>query len=93
MPRTQNHGQARTVTQACADLKDLVARHAGTNVTPHLMRSLAGKIMLDARPTAHALVQQLLGHKNLQTTLLFYTRVDVSRTRDNYQAMLTERRR
>ncbi len=80
------HINDRAYVVACGDgeeahLKDLAARHVGADVTPHLMRSLGGKIVLDVRPGAVALVQQLLGHKRLQTTLGFYTRLDANRTR------------
>jgi integrase len=82
-----------TTTQACTDLKDIVARHLGVDVTPHLMRSLAGKIILDAQPGAVAVVQQLLGHKRIDTTLRFYARLDPQKARSNYQAMLQARLR
>ena len=70
-----------------------MARHLGVDVTPHLMRSLAGKIILDAQPGAVAVVQQLLGHKRIDTTLRFYARLDPQKARSNYQAMLQARLR
>ena len=82
-----------TTTQACTDLKDIVARRIGVDVTPHLMRSLAGKVYLDARPGAVATVQQLLGHKRLDTTLRFYARLDSQKARADYQLLLEARTR
>jgi site-specific recombinase XerD len=84
-------GSHWTTTQACMDLKDVVARELGVDVTPHLMRSLAGKIILDAHPGAIATVQQLLGHKRLDTTLRFYARLDPHKARAEYQRLLEER--
>jgi integrase len=78
-----------TTTQACTDVKDIVARILGVDVTPHLMRSLAGKIILDAHPGA----QQLLGHKRMDTTLRFYARLDPQKARSDYQQLLEGRRR
>ena len=86
-------GSHWSTTQACTDLKDIVARSLGVDVTPHLMRSLAGKIILDAQPGAIATVQQLLGHKRLDTTLRFYARLDPQKARANYQQLLEDRQR
>jgi integrase len=82
-----------STTQACTDVKDIVARTLGVDVTPHLMRSLAGKIILDENPGAIATVQQLLGHKRLDTTLRFYARLDPQKARSDYQQLLEGRRR
>lgn len=81
-----------STTQACTDLNDVAARRLGVDVTPHLMRSLAGKIMLDAHPGAIAAVQQLLGHKRLDTTLRFYARFDPQKARAQYHQVLETRR-
>ncbi len=86
-------GTPWTTTQACTDLKDIVARRIGVDVTPHLLRSLAGKVYLDARPGAIATVQQLLGHKRLDTTLRFYARLDPQKARADYQLLLEARMR
>ena len=83
-------GSHWTVVQACADIKDLAAKHVGADVTPHLMRALAGKIVLDQNPGALAIVQQLLGHKNIQTTAAFYTRLEPAKARAHYHEILTK---
>jgi integrase len=85
-------GSRWAVTQACEDVKDLVARYVGADVTPHLMRSLGGKLLLDEQPGAIATVQHLLGHKSIQITIGFYTHLDPQRARAAYQAVLAERR-
>jgi integrase len=87
----RHDGSHWTTAQACMDLKDIVARELGVDVTPHLMRSLAGKIILDAHPGAIATVQQLLGHKRLDTTLRFYARLDPQKARADYQRLLEAR--
>ena len=85
-------GSAWTPTQACTDLKDTVLRYIGMDVTPHLIRSLAGKIILDEHPGAVAMVQQMLGHKRLETTMRFYARLDPQKTRAIYQKLIAKRR-
>jgi integrase len=87
----RSDGSHWPTTQACTDVKDIVARYLGVDLTPHLMRSLAGKIVLDAHPGAIATVQQLLGHKRLDTTLRFYARLDPQKARAEYQKILTAR--
>jgi integrase len=49
-----------------------VKRELGIAMTPHQFRHLAAKIVLDANPGAIALVKDLLGHRNIKTTLGFY---------------------
>ena len=47
-------------------------RKVRIRMTPHQFRHLAGELILRDNPGAYALVQQLLGHLNLKTTLSFY---------------------
>jgi integrase len=68
-------GGHRSVSQALEDVKDLSARYAGLDVTPHLMRAYVGKVVLDETPDGHVIVQQVLGHKSLKTTVQYYTPV------------------
>ena len=42
----------------------------------HVTRHLAGKIILDLDPGAMALVQQVLGHKKIETTQAYYAEVN-----------------
>lgn len=49
-----------------------IQRELGVAMTPHQFRHLAAAIMLDARPGAIGLVRDLLGHRNIKTTVSFY---------------------
>ena len=80
-----------TTAQAGADFKDCALRHLGTVATPHLCRSLAGLAVLKQRPDAYPLVQQLLGHKRLETTIAFYTHLEPDKVRAAYHAILHDR--
>jgi integrase len=77
-----------SVSQFLADVKDLAARHAGLDVTPHLIRSFIGKVILDEQPDGHAIVQQVLGHKRLETTVRFYAPVRPAKARSRYHESL-----
>ncbi len=79
-----------TSTQACADLKDAAARLLGVDVTPHLTRSLVGKVILNARPDAYPDVQHMLGHKSLATTITHYTHLDPEKSRRIYHEILAD---
>jgi integrase len=65
-----------TITVA---IEKAVLRHLGVKLTPHQLRHLAAKIILDANRGAYELVRQVLGHKNIRTTTNFYAGVDTLR--------------
>ena len=44
----------------------------GLRITVHQFRHAAGAIILKRRPGEYELVRQLLGHRNLQTTINAY---------------------
>ena len=66
------------------DLKDLGDKLSGVDVTPHLIRALIGKIILDSYPGGHAIAQQVLGHKQLATTVNHYAPTKPSDARALY---------
>jgi integrase len=65
-------GSHWTQHNAYMDVTDVCDKLLGLDVTPHLIRALIGKIILDQYPGGHAIVQQVLGHKQLATTVGFY---------------------
>ena len=50
-------------------------KHCGLDLCLHVMRHLAGKVILDQDPSAMSLVQEILGHKRLRTTQAYYAEV------------------
>jgi integrase len=54
-------------------------KHLGLKMSAHQFRHLLAQINLDANPGAHELVRQLLGHKNLKTTINFYAGINTRR--------------
>jgi len=65
-----------------------VRRYAGADLSPHQLRHLAAKILLDDSPGAFELVKQLLGHQNLKTTANFYTGIDTRRASRHHHLLL-----
>lgn len=50
-------------------------KHCGLDMCLHVMRHIAGKIILDQDPSAMALVKEMLGHTRLETTEAYYAEV------------------
>ena len=68
--RKDGHKDQRTLS---AQITDRVWKHAGIRMTPHQFRHAAAAIILDNDPGNYELVRRVLGHKNIQTTINFYT--------------------
>jgi integrase len=63
-PKTE--GALRERIQRC------IRERCGLAMHPHLFRHLAGKLTLDAQPGAYGQVRDILGHKSVNTTTLYY---------------------
>ena len=72
-------GTPRTQAAISVAIEKTLLKHLGLEMTCHQFRHLAAKIILDANPGAFELVRQLLGHKNLKTTIKFYAGVNTLR--------------
>ena len=62
-------------------------------ITPHQFRHLAAAIALDARPDGIGLVKDLLGHKNVKTTVAFYSGMRTREAAREYDKILATARR
>ena len=68
--KSGGHKSQGTLAQ---QIKETIEKHTGLNFTGHKFRHLCGKFFLEANPGQYETVRQLLGHKNLKTTVAFYT--------------------
>jgi integrase len=68
-----------------------VKRYVGVKITPHQFRHLAAKQILEAFPGNYALAQQLLHHKNIQTTVQYYAGFDHENAARQFQDILEDR--
>jgi integrase len=66
----------------------MVRRYVGVELSPHQLRHLAAKILLDESPGAFELVKQLLGHENLKTTVNAYAGIDTRRASRHHYRLL-----
>lgn len=69
-----------------------VGRATGVSIHPHLYRHLLGWIWLKDDPAQLPMVQKLLGHKTLQTTLDYYAEIDENLALNNWQDKLNAKR-
>jgi integrase len=65
-------------------------RRAGIALTSHEFRHLSAKLLLDHQPGGFEIVRQLLGHKNLQTTVFSYAGIDSRRAGRHHQRLIDE---
>jgi integrase len=72
-------GKPRSQAAIALAIVKTVLKHVGIRMTPHQFRHLAAKIILDRDPGAYPLVQQLMGHRNMQTTQNFYGGIETRR--------------
>lgn len=64
--------------------------YVGFHMNPHAFRHLSAKIILDANPGAHVMVQELLGHKNLQTAVSYYAGLNSRRAGRHHHKLIAE---
>ncbi len=65
-----------------------IRRHLGIEMTAHQFRHLAAKVILDADPGAYESVRQLLGHRNLATTVNNYAGLNTKRAGRHHAALI-----
>ena len=68
-----------------------VAERCGLPFNPHAFRHLAAYMILKHDPAAYGLVQRVLGHKQLDTTIRFYTGLETPRALEHFQRLVLER--
>lgn len=81
-----NKGMAQVRYLVQAYFKEYVGFH----MNPHAFRHLAAKMILDANPGGHVLVQELLGHKSVETAIAFYAGLNSRRAGRHHHQLLVE---
>ena len=80
----------RTLSQ---QIVDTVRKHTGLILTVHQFRHLSAKLLLDDQPGNYEGARQLLGHRNLKSTVSFYTGLKTPQAAREFDALLAEKRR
>lgn len=81
-------------TAKCADtlrqqISGCVRTRCGVEVNPHLFRHLCAFLILQEQPGAYGLVQKILGHKNIATTINYYAGMEGPAAFRHYDALIT----
>src|SRR5262249_4273682 len=71
-------------------ISERISKHTRLQMTVHQFRQAAGAIILKRRPGEYELVRQLLGHKNVQTTIKCYIGLDMIQASEIYTQLVME---
>ena len=74
--------------QLCRTVRD----HVGVRINVHLYRHIAAFFYLERHPGEYETVRRLLGHKSVDTTMMFYAEFEGLTARKLYASHLLERR-
>jgi integrase len=66
------HGGAKSNILLSGQITQRIYQATGLRITVHQFRHAAGALLLQRRPGEYELVRQLLGHRNVQTTINAY---------------------
>ena len=69
-----------------------VYKYTGLEMPAHRFRHAVGKIFLDRNPGQYEVVRQLLGHKNIKTTIEFYAGAEGAAAARHYSATILKLR-
>ena len=83
-------GGSKTPGSLSVQLKTFVKRETGLIFNAHLSRHLAAKLFLERHPGDYSVVQQLLGHKDLQTTMRAYVGLEQGDAIKRYDQMMDD---
>jgi hypothetical protein len=83
-------GGAKDKISFSSQIKARILTGAGLRMTVHQFRHAAGAIILLRRPGEYALVQQLLGHASVQTTIDSYIGLENLRASEIYGKLVTD---
>jgi len=87
------NGRPKLPHELGAQLPKVIRDETGLDMHLHLFRHFVGFVFLRNNPGEYEAVRQLLGHKSLQTTVRFYTDLEVAKTFERYDAILDKMRK
>lgn len=72
-------------------LQKTISKECGLEWSPHLFRHLCAFVILRHNPQAHGVVQRVLGHKQLSSTMSFYSGLETDAALTHYDALIAQR--
>ena len=86
------NGRTKLPDQLSTQIQKFVKEEAGIDLNVHLFRHLAAFVFLRTHPGEYETVRQLLGHKDLATTVAFYSGFERAEAFRRYDAILERHR-
>jgi integrase len=82
----------RSAHELAIGLSRLVAREIGAEVNLHLLRHFAGWLYLHHHPGQYEVVRQMLGHRQIATTINFYTGLEADAAARQFDRVVLQER-
>jgi site-specific recombinase XerC len=86
----QDPSKPKTTAAFRSQIKRALLKYAGIQMTPHQFRHFLAAMVLKNEPGNFGLAQQILGHKDINTTIRFYAELNYPPAVAAYQRMLEE---
>ena len=87
------NGKPNTPAEIGAQLPKFIKRHTGLVMNVHLFRHFAAYLYLKANPGHYEPVRQLLAHKDIATTIRFYTKLEQIESFRQYDSVIDNYRK
>ena len=84
------HGRHKNAAELASQLQRFIQEGVGLRMNVHLFRHLTGYIYLRHHPGEYEPIRQLLGHKDLRTTVNFYVVLEEDAAFKRYGAILDQ---
>jgi integrase len=82
----------KTYERLRSQIEKVLAQRIGIPFNPHSFRHLAAYITLKHNPGGHGLVQRVLGHKSLHSTMSFYSGLETRAALEAYDELISGHR-
>ena len=84
-------GGVKTSKTLSGQITDRIEKATGLRMTAHQFRHVAAAIYLKEHPGQYEIVRQLLGHRNIETTMNFYVALDMIQASETFNDIVKRR--
>jgi integrase len=84
-------GGVKTSRTLSLQITDRIEKATGLRMTAHQFRHVAAAIYLKVHPGQYEIVRQLLGHRNIETTMNFYVGLDMIQASETFSDVVKQR--
>ena len=84
-------GGVKTSRTLSLQITDRIEKGCGLRITAHQFRHAAAAIFLKDHPGEYETIRQLLGHRNIQTTMNFYVGLNTIQANELFSEIIKKR--